>query len=196
MCQELKQLLISQVTESDPMNMTPAQILFRVLLIGVGATLVMDIWAIIAEALFAIPQSNFAMVGRWIGHMPEGVFAHESIRAAAPVTGEAALGWGAHYVVGVSFAALYVAIGGQRQLRRPQLVFALLVGLGTIVFPFFVMQPAMGAGIMASNRPDPTFAQLKSAMTHLSFGVGLYVAAWLQAKLLPQARLELRDVTG
>ncbi len=77
-----------------------------------------------------------------------------------------------------------------------QLVFALLVGLGTIVFPFFVMQPAMGAGIMASNRPDPTFAQLKSVMTHLSFGVGLYVAAWLQAKLLPQARLELRDVTG
>ena len=62
------------------MNMTPAQILFRVLLIGVGATLVMDIWAFIAEALFAIPQSNFAMVGRWIGHMPEGVFAHDSIR--------------------------------------------------------------------------------------------------------------------
>ena len=176
--------------------MSPAQIVFRVLLVGVGATVVMDLWAVLAEALFAIPQSNFALVGRWVGHMPEGVFAHESIRAAAPVAGEAALGWAVHYAVGVAFAALFVAIGGVGQLQRPQVLLALVVGLGTIVFPFFVMQPAMGAGIMASNKPDPTFAQLKSAMTHLSFGVGLYLAALVQARLWPMLRPGLRDVTG
>lgn len=52
-----------------------------------------------------------------------------------------------------------------------------------IVFPFFVMQPALGAGIMASNRPNPDFARLKSLMTHFSFGLGMYVAFWIQTKV-------------
>ncbi|MCG7625863.1 DUF2938 domain-containing protein [Epibacterium sp. Ofav1-8] len=176
--------------------MTPAQLIFRVILVGVGAAAIMDVWAVIAEALFAIPQSNFAMVGRWLGHMPQGSFSHDSIRAAAPITGEATLGWAVHYLVGVIFAAFYVGVGGQRQLRQPNVVIALMIGVGTIVFPFFLMQPAMGAGVMASNRPDPTFAQLKSLMSHLSFGVGLYVAAWLQATLLPPGRPQLKDVAG
>ncbi|MEP1695028.1 MAG: DUF2938 family protein, partial [Paracoccaceae bacterium] len=89
--------------------------------------------------------------------------------------------------VGMIFAALYVAVGGQRQLSRPQLLIALSVGVATIVFPFFLMQPAMGAGVMASNRPDPTFAQLKSLMSHFSFGVGLYFAAWIQANIMPSS---------
>jgi len=176
--------------------LTPAHIILRVILIGLGATVVMDVWAVIAEAAFAIPQSNFAMVGRWLGHMPQGSFSHDSIRAAAPVAGEAVLGWSVHYLVGVIFAALYVAIGGQRQLTRPQMLIAVLVGVATIVFPFFLMQPAMGAGVMASNRPDPMFAQLKSLMSHLSFGVGLYLAACLQAIVMPEPRAALKDATG
>ncbi|MEP1496349.1 MAG: DUF2938 domain-containing protein [Paracoccaceae bacterium] len=167
--------------------LTPAQIILRVIFIGLGATAIMDVWAVIAEAAFEIPQSNFAMVGRWLGHMPQGNFNHDSIRAAAPVAGEGPLGWVAHYLVGMIFAALYVTVGGQRQLSRPQLLIALSVGVATIVFPFFLMQPAMGAGVMASNRPDPTSAQLKSLMSHFSFGVGLYFAAWIQANIMPSS---------
>lgn len=35
---------------------------------------------------------DFAMIGRWVGHWPRGVFAHDAIGKAAPVNGELALG--------------------------------------------------------------------------------------------------------
>jgi hypothetical protein len=53
----------------------------------------------------------------------------------------------------------------------------LLYGIGTVVFPFFIMQPSLGLGIAASRTPNPTQARLKSLLTHSVFGVGLYVCA-------------------
>jgi hypothetical protein len=54
---------------------------------------------------------------------------------------------------------------------------ALLYGIGTVVFPFFIMQPSLGLGSAASRTPNPTQARLKSLLTHTVFGVGLYVCA-------------------
>ena len=42
----------------------------RTILIGVGATMVMDIWALLLRQ-FGIPSLNFALLGRWIGHLPQ-----------------------------------------------------------------------------------------------------------------------------
>jgi len=46
--------------------------------------------------------------------------------------------------------------------REPRLLPALIVGLFTVVAPFFVMQPGMGAGIAAAKTPNPTAARLRS----------------------------------
>ncbi len=43
--------------------------------------------------------------------------------------------------------------------------------------PFFVMQPALGLGVMAVNTAKPNQARLKTLTTHLLFGVGLYLSA-------------------
>ncbi|MFS4581921.1 DUF2938 domain-containing protein [Phaeobacter sp. C3_T13_0] len=163
-----------------------SELIIRIVILGLGATAFMDIWAIAADALFGVPQSNFAVVGRWLGHMADGVFTHESIRKAAPVAQEAALGWSAHYVVGVLFAALFVAIGGERQLLRPGPVAPVLFGLITVVAPFFILQPALGAGIMAANKPNPDAARLKSLMSHFSFGLGLYIVAFALSRFVPK----------
>ena len=61
---------------------------------------------------------------------------------------------------------------------------ALVVGVVTVVFPFFVMQPGMGFGIAASKAPDPMRARLRSLMTHTVFGIGLYLAARATAVLI------------
>ena len=52
------------------------------LLIGVGATAVMDLWAIARKRLLGIPPPNYGLVGRWFAHMPRGRFRHDSIAAA------------------------------------------------------------------------------------------------------------------
>jgi hypothetical protein len=44
------------------------------------------------------------------------------------------------------------------------------------VFPFLVMQPALGFGFAAAKNPHPVRARFKTLMTHSVFGVGLYVS--------------------
>jgi hypothetical protein len=57
------------------------------------------------------------------------------------------------------------------------LLLALLYGIGTVVFPFFIMQPSLGLGVAASKTAKPMQARLKSLVTHTVFGVGLYLCA-------------------
>jgi hypothetical protein len=158
--------------------------LLYAILLGVGATAVLDLWAALLTRVFAVSPPNYAMVGRWIGHFPKGRFVHDSIAKAPPVPGEFALGWAAHYAIGVVFAALLLAIFGLDWARQPTPLPALTVGLATVVAPFFVMQPAMGLGFAASKTPNPNVARLRSIVTHAAFGVGLYVSALLVAAVI------------
>lgn len=154
---------------------------FRAIAIGVGATAVMDLWALFLKRVFDIPSLDYAWVGRWIGHFQQGRFAHANIGQAAIVPGEAVIGWGAHYAIGIVFAALLMALAGSDWIQNPTPLPALAAGLVTVVMPFFVMQPAFGFGIAASRTPKPTVARQRSLMAHFSFGVGLYLSALLLA---------------
>jgi hypothetical protein len=156
-----------------------------VILIGIGATLVIDAWGILRRALFGIAPPSYALVGRWLGHMPKGRFRHDSIAAAPAIRGEAALGWSFHYLTGIAYAGLLVALAGPAWLERPAPLPALAVGLGTVVAPFFLMQPGMGAGIAASRSPNPSSARLHSLLMHAFFGLGLYLAALAARFLIP-----------
>lgn len=149
------------------------------LIIGIGATALMDLWAIARKSLFGIAPPNYGLVGRWIAHMTRGRFRHESIAAASPIRGEHFIGWTAHYLIGIAFAALLISIWGVGWVRHPTLVPAIAVGIGTVAAPFFLMQPGMGAGIAASLTPRPAAARLQSLITHAVFGLGLYVTGWL-----------------
>jgi hypothetical protein len=154
------------------------------IVIGAGATAIMDLWAASLRRCCRVPSLDYALLGRWIGHFPRGRFRHESIAHAAPVRYERAIGWGAHYTIGVAFAALLLAIAGLEWLKQPTLMPPLLVSSSTLVAPFLVMQPAMGAGIAASRTPRPNVARLRSVVTHTVYGVGLYASAWIWAVLM------------
>ena len=81
------------------------------LAIGVGATVIMDLWLLLLSSL-GLAKLNFTMIGRWVGHFQHGRFTHPAIGKAAPIDGERVLGWVAHYAVGIAFAALLVAVAG------------------------------------------------------------------------------------
>jgi hypothetical protein len=147
-------------------------------LVGVGATLLMDLWNLFLKRGFAIPSLNYCLLGRWVCHMPSGGFRHASIAASPPKPHEGPVGWMAHYTIGVMLALVFVAvIAPAGWLAQPTLLPALLYGLVTVAFPLFVMQPSLGLGIASSRTPHPARARLKSMGTHLIFGLGLYVAA-------------------
>ncbi|HEX5047045.1 MAG TPA: DUF2938 domain-containing protein, partial [Gammaproteobacteria bacterium] len=128
-------------------------------LIGIGATAATDLWAIVRQRRLNVPAPDFGLVGRWIAHMPRGQFRHERIAAAAAVPGERAIGWAAHYLIGIGFAALLLAMTGLDWMRHPTVLPALLFGAATVLAPFLLMQPGMGAGIAASRTPRPGSAR-------------------------------------
>lgn len=160
------------------------EIVVRSMLIGAGATVAMDVWAAVLRR-FGVKSLDFALLGRWIGHLPEGRFHHDSIAKAAPVRGELLIGWLAHYSIGITFAALLLAIFGLQWAHSPTLWPALLVGVVTVAAPLFVLQPALGAGVASSRTPAPVFNSVKSLVTHTVFGLGLFLAARATASLLP-----------
>ena len=145
--------------------------------IGVGATLLMDLWNLFLNRAFGIPSLNYCLLGRWLRHMPSGTFRHANINAAPRKSGECATGWMAHYSIGVAFALVFVLLVSREWLSRPTLLPALLYGIATVVFPFFIMQPSLGLGIASSRVAKPTQARLKSLAKHSEFGIGLYVCA-------------------
>lgn len=153
------------------------ELYMRILLVGIGATALVDAWAVLRKRLFGVARPNYAWVGRWLGHMAHGRFRHDSILAAPEIRGELALGWTFHYLTGIAFAGLLVAIAGPAWLDDPTPGVALAIGLVTVAAPLLLMQPGMGHGIAASRAPDPAAARLHSLATHAVFGVGLYLAA-------------------
>ena len=145
--------------------------------VGIGATLFMDLWNLFLKRAFNIPSLNYCLLGRWLRHIPEGTLRHASIAAAPAKSSECAVGWAAHYTIGVVFALGFVALTSGRSLLNPSFLPALFYGIATVVFPFLILQPALGFGIAASRTPKPTQARLKSLVTHTVFGIGLYVCA-------------------
>lgn len=156
----------------------------RTALIGVGATVVMDLWALFLKSAFNAPSLDYALVGRWIGHFRHGKFMHESIHAAAPVRGEGVLGWSVHYLLGIAYAALLLAIEGLEWARHPTLLPALVIAWVLLIAPYFIMQPGLGAGIAGAKTPKPNVTRVRSALTHTVFGIGMYVSALLSAQLI------------
>jgi hypothetical protein len=159
--------------------------MLRTVVIGAGATLVMDAWAFVLRRL-GIPSLNFALLGRFIGHLP-GQWAHASIAKATPVRGELLIGWCAHYSIGIVFSALLLSTFGLEWARSPSLFPALLVGIVTVIAPLLILQPALGAGIASSKTPAPLFNSMKSLVAHTIYGFGLYLAALVTASLIPAA---------
>lgn len=152
--------------------------------IGIGATLIMDLWNLFLKRAFGIPSLNYCLLGRWFLHMPTGTFRHANINVAPRKSRECTVGWIAHYSIGVTLAVIFVALVSDEWLARPTLLPALLYGIGTVTFPYFVMQPSLGLGIASSRTANPTQARLKSLATHAIFGVGLHVTGLVVSEWL------------
>lgn len=159
--------------------------LISAILIGLGATLTTDLWALFLKRAFKIAMPNYCLVGRWLRYMPEGTFRHSSIASAPHKSAECTVGWITHYLIGMTFAIAFVALASNNWLQHPTLFPAIAFGVVTVSMPFFIMQPAFGLGVAASKTPNPAQARLRSLMNHIVFGFGLYLFAlliswWLQ----------------
>lgn len=149
------------------------------IIIGLGATLTFDLWALLLKRAFKITSSNICLIGRWILYMPEGIFRHSNIASTPEKSSECLAGGITHYLIGIMLACAFNALAGSNWMQHPTLLPALIFGIVTVLAPFLLMQPSFGFGVAASRTPNPAQARLRSLMSHTAFGIGLYLFGWL-----------------
>lgn len=154
--------------------------IFYSILIGVGGTALLDLWAQLLKKVWGLPTPPWHLVGRWFAGMRNGQYVHRNGIANSPeVVNELKIGWAMHYAVGVLFAAALLLIWGVQWAHTPTFFPALVVGLVTVGAGWFILQPGMGVGVACSGAPNPTVARLQNVVGHVVFAIGMYWAALL-----------------
>ena len=151
--------------------------MLKVVVIGIGATVILDLFALLRAKLTGQPIMNWALVGRWVGHFAKGTLVLRNPAEADVVPGELALGWGFHYAIGIGLAALLTLLFGPIWIEQPRLDWAVGFGAVTVILPWMFMQPGLGMGIAARLTPTPWKVRWQSLTTHVVFGIGLYLSA-------------------
>jgi hypothetical protein len=156
------------------------ELIFLALLIGSGATALLDLWALLLKLTLGLPTPPWHLVGRWFAGMRNGQFVHRhGITQSPEVPNELAIGWVMHYAVGVLFAAALLMIWGVQWAHAPVFGPALLVGLVTVGAGWFILQPGMGVGVACNKAPKPNVARLQNIVGHVVFAIGMYGTALL-----------------
>lgn len=153
-------------------------LLVQFLVTGIIGTVVLDLWQLLYHRITGLPPTNWAMIGRWVGHFRDGQFVQPDIGKAAPVPNETLLGWVVHYGVGIGYAVVYLVL--TRLLgAAPSLGSALFFGAVSVSVTWFLIEPILGAGVMASHVPAEarTKVRVQDFTSHLSIGLGIYLGA-------------------
>lgn len=147
--------------------------------LGLGATLAMDLWAMVLSRLPGQSPPNWAPPGRWLWHLRTGKVFHDDINQAEPHPNELLLGWILHYAVGILYGILFLLIVGPGWLAAPRFLPAWIFGIATVAAGWFLLQPGLGLGWAASRTPNPGRVRILNLVAHTVFALGLYYTALL-----------------
>ena len=146
-------------------------------LVGVAATVTMDVLGAAGRRVGLCAGAKGQWVGRWYLGIVRGRFFHPDIAAVPAQAGEQRLALIGHYVIGIVLAAVYVLGAGWLGLSPRALPVALGYGLATCVFPWFLVYPALGFGPLGLRGPSQLKLLITSLLNHLCYGFGLWWAA-------------------
>jgi len=146
---------------------------------GILATLTMDVIAIasVKSGIFKLGRHQIGphLLGRWVGSFPTGRVIHSNILDTSPLPHEVAIGVASHYVIGFTLSSIFVISWLKIFARKINLSSALIFGISTCVFPYFLMFPAMGFGVMGLKTVHESMLVPFSAFNHAVFGVGIFI---------------------
>ncbi len=155
------------------------ELLLKGVVIGFGATVLMDLWAVLLWKAFGQARPNWAPVGRWFWHLKNGTIFHDTIADAEPYEHELALGWIGHYAVGILYGVILALIAGAAWFAAPTFLPAWILGIVTVGAGWFLLQPGLGLGFAASKLANANKVRALNLVAHTVFALGLYGTALL-----------------
>src|SRR5205823_2078261 len=124
------------------------------LIVGVLATVTMDVVAVIALPLGIADRGRRRtgpdLIGRWIGYLLRGKVRHTDILQTPLLRGELALGLAAHYLIGIVLTLVYLGLLVVAH-ATPTTLNAILFGTAITVLPWFLMFPSPGDGLAGTG---------------------------------------------
>lgn len=148
------------------------------ILAGLFSTFVMDMAGALGSRLGLTGKPNPILIGRWIKSMTTGTLGHKDIREVESWKHEYSVGLTTHYAIGAVLGLLYVLVIRNTSIGPENFGGAIIYGLLTCVFSWFLLFPSFGFGFLGKRAPREFRALRTSTYTHLSFGIGL--ATWFQ----------------
>ena len=149
-------------------------------LIGIVATLTMDVLTVAAVKFRLIAPLPPQLIGRWLASLARGQVFHCDIGQVAPINHELGVAVPAHYAIGVTLTLLYLFANSAFGLNSSNLRTALGFALCTSLLPWLLMFPAMGYGWFGAHGREGTRLFSSSLVSHCFYGIGL----WLSVSLL------------
>ena len=145
--------------------------------IGVVATLTMDVLGSVSRRVGLAAGAKGQWVGRWYLGIARGQFVHSNIADAPEIAGEKRAAMIGHYVIGIVLAVVYVVGAGWLGVSPSVFFVAVSYGLATCVFPWFLVFPALGFGLFGLKAPPELRLFTSSVLNHLYYGFGLWWVA-------------------
>ena len=109
----------------------------QIVIVGVGACVVFDVWQRIFHWFTAIPPSNWAIVGRWtIGLLTSGQLMAHDLELRPNRRNELGIGWCVHYGIAIAYAAIFMLLM-KANILAAEFADGLLFGVVSVVVPWF-----------------------------------------------------------
>ena len=142
----------------------------QILIVGIGACVVFDVWQRIFHWLTAIPPSNWAIVGRWtIGLLTGGQLIVKNLERQPIRRNELGFGWFVHYCIAVVYAVIFMLLM-RANILAAEFADGLLFGVVSVVVPWLFFLPCLGKGIMGRLTSNPPLVCALALMMHSIFG--------------------------
>jgi hypothetical protein len=151
---------------------------------GVAGTVTMDVLASVSRKLGLATGAKGEWVGRWYLNIAKGRFVHADITTVSEQPGETRAAIVGHYIIGITLAVLYVCGAEWLGVSPASFVVAVGFGLGTCLFPWFLVFPALGFGVFGRKGPRELKVFRVNVLNHLGYGLGL----WWIANVIRLAR--------
>ena len=150
------------------------------LVVGIGSTLILDLWVTMVKKVAGIPPTDWGMVGRWLRGILRGNFVLNKRITSVPSTIEKMTGWFFHYLVGIAYALLLLGFWGTSFALQPSLIPVLIIGVVVSTFAgLALLMPAMGGGFFGRKLPNQMLMIIYIIVAHIAFAIGQYGFALL-----------------
>jgi hypothetical protein len=152
-------------------------ILMKGFIAGVLATVAMDLCALIGIHFKIFNLGGLQIVPKFLGRWTLAMAGQrkiffEDLRIISPYRREELFGLLIHYLIGVILGVIFFYFSEMMQIRN-LFFWGIFYGFCTNIFPWFLMYPCMGFGILAKKVRAGTQILQFACINHIVYGAAL-----------------------